>query len=310
MCCFPFCNKSKKEATYSSKPKYTMKNILSFLTLALLSIFSINAQELEKSTLWKIEGNGLEKASYLFGTIHITCDATIEADVKKALDATTQIVLEMDMDDPDLQTKMMKGMYLKDGKTIKDYVSDKEYTAIDSMYTKHAGMSISMLSNMKPFTLLSLLYPKMLDCPMQSYELELMKIAKEQNEDIKGLETIEDQMQVFEEIPLKDQYADLVRMAEDNLEYDKANFAKMLEVYKNENITEMLNMMDDEHNKSFADNQDILLDDRNKKWIPRIGEYAKEQPTFFGVGAGHLAGDNGVINLLRAAGYTVTAVVE
>ncbi|MBO6880164.1 TraB/GumN family protein [Winogradskyella sp.] len=287
-----------------------MKRILSAFVATLISIFSINAQELENSTLWKIEGNGLENPSYLFGTIHLTCDATLEDDVKRALDETSQIVLELDMDDPTMQTKLMSGIYLSEGESIKDYVSDNEYKAIDSLLTNQLGMPLKLMENVKPFFLSSSLYPKMLDCSMQSFELEFMKVAKEQNEDIKGLETVEDQLKVFDEIPLKDQYADLVRMAEDNLQYDKTSFAKMLDIYKKENITELLELMNDENNITVSEHQDIPLDERNKNWISKITEYAKEQPTFFGVGAGHLAGKNGVINLLRNAGYTVTAVLE
>ena len=287
-----------------------MKRILALLVITLLSFNLNHAQELEKSTLWKIEGKGIEKPSYLFGTIHITCDATLEADVTKALDVTSQIVLEMDMDDPSLQAKMMKDMYLNDGKTIKDFVSEEEYVAIDSLFQNTMGMPLKMLENVRPFFLSSMFYPKMIDCPMQSFELELIKVAKEQNEEILGLETIEDQMKVFEDIPLEDQYADLVRMAKDNLEYDKSNFAKLLEVYKKEDINAMLDMMDDENNKTFSEHQDVLLENRNKNWISKIEAFAKEQPTFFGVGAGHLAGENGVIQLLRKAGYSVTAVTE
>jgi hypothetical protein len=287
-----------------------MKRILSLLVATTLSVFSITAQELENSTLWKIEGNGLENPSYLFGTIHITCDATLEGDVKKALDETTQIVMELDMDDPNIQMKMMKGMYLKDGKTLKDFVSEEEYKTIDSLFINNMGMSVKMMENVKPFFLSSMFYPKMLDCPMQSFELELTKIAKEQEEEIYGLETIEEQIKVFDDIPLEDQYADLIRMAENNLKDDKDIFAKMLKVYKEENITALLDMMDDDKNKTVSNHQDKLLNERNENWISKIGKYAKDQPTFFGVGAGHLAGDNGVINLLRDAGYTVTAIVE
>ena len=68
-----------------------MKRILFVFVVAILSIFTTQAQKLENSTLWKIEGNKLEKPSYLFGTIHITCDATIEADVKKALDEIVDV---------------------------------------------------------------------------------------------------------------------------------------------------------------------------------------------------------------------------
>jgi uncharacterized protein YbaP (TraB family) len=286
-----------------------MKHFLSLFLCAFLSITAINAQQLEKSTLWKISGNGLEKPSYPFGTIHITCDASLDDDIKKALDETTQLVLELDMDDPTMQAKMMGGMYMKDGKTLKEFVSDEEFTAIDSLFTNQAGMSINMIQNIKPFFLASMLYPKMIDCLMESFELELMKVTKEQNEEVFGLETIEDQLQVFETIPYEDQVVDLIRMAKDNLAYDKATFAKMFKIYEEENITAMLDMMDDENNKTTAKHQDILLKNRNINWIPKIEEYAKQQPTFFGVGAGHLAGENGVIKLLRKAGFKVTAVL-
>lgn len=287
-----------------------MKTFLLSALVAIVSIFSSNAQELENSTLWKIEGNGLEKASYLFGTIHITCDATLEDDVKKALDETSQVVLEVDMDDPEMMTKMMGGMYMKDGKKISDFVSEEEYVVIDSMLTKEVGMPLKMFETMKPFFVISMLYPKMIDCPMQSFEQELMKVAKEQEEEILGLETIESQMQIFEDIPYEDQVADLLRTAKDNLEYDKKTFNKMLEVYKDENITAMIEMMDDENSVAVSKHQDKLLHNRNKNWISKIEEFAKDQPTFFGVGAGHLAGEFGVIQLLREAGYTVTAVIE
>jgi len=286
-----------------------MKYMPSLLIFAFLSTFLINAQQLENSTLWKISGNGLEKSSYLFGTIHITCDATLDQDVKKALDETTQLVLELDMDDPSMQTKLMTGMYMKDGKTLKDFVSTEDFVAIDSLFINQAGMSINMMQNIKPFFLSSMLYPKMIDCPMESFELELMKVTKEQNEEVFGLETIEEQLQVFETIPYEDQVADLIRMAKDNLEYDKATFADLLDVYKSENITAMLDMMDDETNQTTAKHQDILLKNRNIKWISKIEEFTKQQSTFFGVGAGHLAGEYGVIKLLRKAGFTVSAVL-
>ena len=286
-----------------------MKYLLSILVIAITTTTtSLLAQKLENSTLWKIEGSGLNKASYLFGTIHITCDATLENDVIKALDETKQIVLEIDMDDPDMQDKMMKGMYMKDGKTLKSIVNDEDYQAIDSLFTSKMGISVKMIENVKPFFLTSMLYPKFIDCPMESFEAELMKVAKEQNEEIFGLETIDDQINVFEVIPYENQVKDLVRTAKDNMAYDKANFAKLLSIYKDENITDMLNIMNDDNYSSVAEYQDELLDNRNINWIPKIKEYAEKQATFFGVGAGHLAGENGVINLLRQAGYTVTAV--
>jgi len=284
-----------------------MKKLL-FAFAFIAATLSTNAQKLENSTLWKITGNGLEEPSYLFGTIHITCDATLSDKVKLALNKTSQIVLEIDMDDPALQGKMMGGMMMKGGKSLKDLVSKEEYAKIDSLFINNMGMSVSLMQTVKPFFLSAMFYPKMIDCPVQSFELEIMKVAKEQKEEVYGLETIEDQIQVFEDIPYSEQVKELLRSANDNLAYDRSVIKRLLEVYKSENITGMLDMMSEEGANITANFQDEMLDQRNKNWIPRIEEFAKKKPTFFGVGAGHLAGKNGVIKLLRKAGFTVTAV--
>jgi uncharacterized protein YbaP (TraB family) len=286
-----------------------MKKVVLAFALLITSLY-ISAQKLENTLLWEISGNGLEEASYLFGTIHVACDATLTPKVLSALDKTSQIVLEIDLDDPNMQMKMMKGMMMKDGKTLNDLVSEEDYRAIDSLFINNMGMSIGMMKTIKPSLLQSMLIPKLLDCPMQSFEMELVKIAKQQQEEVKGLETIEYQMSVFDAIPYEDQVKELVRSAKDNLAFDKATIQTMLDVYKKEDITRMLTMMDEDDTSIMNEHSDKMLDTRNTNWIAEIGKFAKEKPTFFGVGAAHLAGDKGVIKLLRKAGYTVTPVMK
>ncbi|WP_298903908.1 TraB/GumN family protein [uncultured Psychroserpens sp.] len=285
-----------------------MKKILCFLALCLGFFTNSNGQELEKSLLWEISGNGLKESSYLYGTIHMTCDASLDEDVQKAMKATKLLVLELDMDDPSMQMTMMKGLYMKDGKTIKDLVTKDEYKTISKFIKEELGMPLEAMANIKPFFISAMFYPKLLGCPVQSYEEALMKVAHEQNEEVLGLETVEDQLNVFDEIPYKDQAADLLRSVKDNLAYDKESFVKMLQLYDNEDIEGMDVMMKEDKNLSTTKHRDKMLDNRNKNWIPKIEEFSKKQPTFFGVGAGHLAGKKGVIKLLRKAGYTVKAV--
>lgn len=277
---------------------------LSFLSV----IGAINAQQLENSLLWEISGNGLESSSYLFGTIHMTCDATLDENVQKALDNTSLVVLELDMDDPSLQPKMMKDLYMKDGKTLKDYLSEEDFALLESFVKEKTGMPLAAMSNMKPFFISASFYPQMLGCPVQSFEAELVKVAKAQNEEVLGLETVEEQMNVFNAIPYEDQVVDLMRMAKDKMAYDIETFQKLLQLYDAQNIEGMEIMMQEDRNLTTSKHKDKMLDDRNKNWIPKIEEFSKKQPTFYGVGAAHLAGDNGVIRLLRKAGYTVTAV--
>lgn len=286
-----------------------MRKIVLLVAL-LITSFYISAQKLKNSLLWEITGNGLEQPSYLFGTIHVACDATLSTKVKNALEKTSQVVLEIDMDDPMLQPKMMKGMMMKEGKTLNDFVTDEEYQAIDSLFIKNMSMSVGMIKTIKPSLLQAMLIPKLLDCSMESFEMELVKVAKEQNEEVLGLETIEYQLSVFDAIPYEDQVKELVRSAKDNLAFDKATIASMLDIYALENITRMLTMMNEDEVSIMNEHNDKMLDKRNENWIPEIGKFAKQKPTFFGVGAAHLAGEKGVINLLRKAGYTVKAVMK
>ena len=283
-----------------------MRYVLLLFTL-FISLFS-NAQELEKSLLWKISGNGLKKPSYLFGTIHLTCDTSLDANTLNALETTEQLYLELDMDDKSIQMKLMKLMMMKDGAKLSTLLSPEDFKILDEFMKKNLNMSAKLFDSFKPFMISSMLFPKMLDCKSQSVESELMKITKEQNEEIFGLEKAEDQMKVFDEISYQDQADELLKTVKDNLEKDKKEFQEMITIYQNKDIEGMLKMMSDSDNKITSENQDILLNDRNKKWIPIMVKIMKDKPTFFGVGAAHLAGENGVIKLLRKKGYKVEAV--
>ena len=283
-----------------------MRYALLLFTL-FISLFS-NAQELEKSLLWKISGNGLNKPSYLFGTIHLTCDTSLDANTLNALETTEQLYLELDMDDKSIQMKLMKLMMMKDGAKLSTLLSPEDFKILDEFMKKNLNMSAKLFDSFKPFMISSMLFPKMLDCKSQSVESELMKITKEQNEEIFGLEKAEDQMKVFDEISYQDQADELLKTVKDNLEKDKKEFQEMITIYQNKDIEGMLKMMSDSDNKITSENQDILLNDRNKKWIPIMVKIMKDKPTFFGVGAGHLAGEEGVIKLLRKQGYKVEAV--
>ena len=205
---------------------------------------------------------------------------------------------------------MMKYMYMNDDKTIKDFISDEDYQILSSFIKEQIGMSLESLQRMKPFFLSAMFYPKFIDCPIQSLETELMNKANEQGEEVLGLETVQEQMNIFDEIPYDEQAQDLLESAKDSLKTSKDMFKKLVQAYNEENINEMVNLTKTDTTQAMYRHLDKMLYNRNKNWIPKIEAFAKEQPTFFGVGAGHLAGNNGVINLLRKEGYTVKPVFK
>jgi uncharacterized protein YbaP (TraB family) len=159
---------------------------------------------------------------------------------------------------------------------------------------------------MKPFTLLSLLYTKILPCPKpESYEQRLLEMAKNRKMEVLGLEKLEDQFDVFDQIPDTAEVSMIMEMI-DNYESQRTEFEKMVRLYNNKDLNGLATMING--SPEMAGFEDLLLINRNRNWIPIMEKAMAAQPTFFAVGAGHLPGENGVIDLLRKSGYTITPV--
>jgi uncharacterized protein YbaP (TraB family) len=284
-----------------------MKKLLLTIPYLFVAFFSVSQAPKEKSLLWKIEGNGLTKPSYLYGTIHIMCpdDIEIRPGLRAAFNSTQQLYLELDMDDPSTMVKMMSGMMMTDGSSLKTLLSEKDYDSIAVIFKQKTGMPLSLMSRAKPILLMSLLYPSMLGCQPEGWEQAFMKMAKENNIETSGLEKVEEQVSVLDSIPYKVQ-AEMFLKTMYNLDSTKASFNKMVEIYKQQD----LQALGEESSKDddFGDYEEVMLKKRNRNWIPVITAAIKNKPGFFAVGAAHLAGEYGVISLLRKQGYTVTPV--
>lgn len=268
------------------------------------------SQKTENSLLWKISGKGIKQPSYLFGTMHILCDATLEPKVLKALDDTKQLYLEINMDDPGIQTKMMLGMTMKNGQKMSKLASTEDFELVNDFLNENLGMPAKLLDSFKPALVATLLAPKFMGCAPESIEQSLMEVTKEQNEQIFGLETIEKQLALFDAIPYEEQMQELISMAKEGVDKQIEESKKLEKVYKSQNLAAIAEMMNEEDNKLYGDHADIMLTERNQSWIPGIEAAAKTTPTLFAVGAAHLGGDNGVVNLLRKKGYKVEPVLK
>ena len=275
-----------------------------------LSAITFQGQELESSLLWKISGNGLSSHSYLFGTLHATCNTKLKPRVLDALNKTKQLALEIDLSDTSMQVKMMQMMYIKDGKAVMDFVNEEDKQVLYSFLSENIKtINYEMLKRLKPFILQSMLVPTMLDCSLpQAYDMLLLHQAQLKKLPIIGLETIEDQMAIFDAIPIEEQITDLIKMAKDTNKLYERQFDELVKAYEDENLKEL--------EKSFAKDKSLMsnynfeiLDNRNENWIPIIEKMCQDKPSFIGFGALHLIGEKGVIQLLRTKGYSVEAVM-
>lgn len=290
-----------------------MKRISALLSGILMLALNITATAQKntdnKSLLWHISGKGLEKSSYLFGTIHQICqDDYVWTDKMKAsLEKSEKICFEMDMDDPTLMMQVAMGLMDKSGKALKDYFTPEQYEHIKKYMKDSLGMDIAMFAQMKPVALESIISMKDGKCDNPvSYEETIMKTAQNDKKEILGLEAPKEQLDVLETIPVDSVIKDLLDAVEHRANNDDSEYNKLIAAYKQQDLPTLFQLI--KNSKELGDGMDAFLDTRNKKWIPRMAEMMKNNSVFFAVGAGHLWGDNGVINLLRKEGYKVEMV--
>ena len=289
-----------------------MKTKFLFLFFLCTSLsFTSYAQSIENALLWKVSGNNLETSSYLYGTIHLACEVNVSEDVQKAFESTQQLALEINMADPNMMTIMMQNMYMKEGKSLSDFTSDDELKVLESFFEgKVQGMNFSMMKNIKPFFLSSMALTSFLSCAKpQGYDMYFLEKAKSAEKSILGLERIQDQLNMIDKVPYEEQVEDLLQMAKATDDKNSQSLDKMIKLYEAKDLDGLMNFMMTQDSKMNLYTEDFL-DNRNKNWIPVIEKSAKEHSTFFAFGAAHLAGANGVVNLLRKAGYQVEPVLE
>ena len=146
-----------------------------------------------------------------------------------------------------------------------------------------------------------------LGCQPASFEQTLTKTAQNKGMEVKGLETVEEQLSFIENLSMEMKK----KMLMENLkEYEKSKkmFREQVDYYLSENLEGLNSIIDDYMSSDYAQLRDDLLVKRNKNWVPEIRKMIQEQPSMIAVGAGHLPGSDGLLELLRVAGYSVEPV--
>ena len=285
-----------------------MKSINTLLFLLLLVASTIAQAPKEKALLWQISGNGVSKPSYLYGTIHLMCPDQIKIDsvLKQSFSSCKQLYLEINTSDPEMMTKAMKGMIMDSGQSLENLVSKTDYDSMSHIFMDKASVPMVLMAKAKPMLLMSAVFPSLLGCAPEGWETRFEEMAKNNKIPIKGVETIEYQLSVFDTIPYNMQ-AGMLKDFLYNLDSTKRSFDEMLDIYLKKDINALYEVT--VKDPDFGNYEALMLNNRNNNWIPVIAAATKEMPTFFAVGAAHLGGEKGVISLLRKSGFKVMPIV-
>lgn len=288
-----------------------MKKLALWAMICAAGLTSFSQSKVSNNTLlWRISGNNLSKPSYLFGTIHLLCanDIELSETLKSAIKETDKVYLELDMDNIFEMMQAVQKMKMRNDTTLSDLLSESDYKKVKAFFTGKSSMiPFSILETYKPMLAASMIMQTSTDCENAiSMEQIIMQQAKQDRKEIKGMETMTYQLSIFDSIPYELQAKQLLAFITENDTEDKASkeYEEMASAYRNQELNK-LEMLINKEEFGVGNFADLLLYNRNKNWVVTMAKIFSSNSAVIAVGAGHLPGEKGVINLLRKAGYKV-----
>jgi uncharacterized protein YbaP (TraB family) len=280
----------------------------------------------DKPLLWRIDG---AVPSYLYGTVHVPDARVLELPevVRRALDASDVFNAEIPLD-AETQLSMMSKVRLPPGQDLRSVVGEDVFgrliRVIGKVLTNRvppgaADLLAMMLAPMKPWAVMSqvelLEFLPDINAGRQPMDAMLYGLADKAGKELGALETLDEQVAVFEGFTKEEQTKMLVA-ALDELEKPRPGGVSPTEELINLYLAGDLNRLAAELEKQYPQDQALnrklmtrLVDERNTKMSARIADLCAKKPPrsyFFAVGALHYAGDTGIISQLTRKGFKIT----
>lgn len=300
-----------------------MKKIFLSLILAIVSTVVCNAQ-----LLYKISHKNLENPSYIVGTYHLAPATFIDSipGAKAALEAVDVVcgeVVMSEMESRESQKKVQAAIMLPDGKSLTDVFTADEMQRLNAYMDKLLGMNLdnpifkSQMGKMTPMALSTQLqlvqYMKLTPNfnPMKLIDAHFQNVAKRAGKSVAGLETVDFQIEtLYKGTTIERQKQQLLCMV-DNDEYYALQMKELSAAYFAQDMQALLQVTEEKIGNSCdstPEEEEALIYGRNAAWAGKMPAMMGEASTLFVVGAAHLPGEKGVLELLKAKGYTVEAV--
>lgn len=273
--------------------------------------------EARAQLLYRVEGDGLSQPSYIFGTHHLAPLSTLDSVVglRESFETSDAVVGEIDMTVNQLQlaTVMRPYMEAPADSTLSKLLSDTDYNFVDEKLKSAAGLHLEMFETMRPMVLMTLVSAMIVASEMDNHNTGEQLDTYFQIQGVKegkiivALESAEEQAQIlYGSQSLISQAQDLVNMMSD-LEKLVDDARLMNRAYASQNLEELYEVgMSEENDPDFMER---LLESRNEKWVAELPAIFEDHGScFVAVGALHLPGERGILEMLRRQGYNVTEV--
>ncbi len=283
------------------------------LLVILMLVFSFTSYA---QLLWKITGKNLEKPSYLYGTMHTSNPkAFVLKDVLIEKISTCEAYAGEMIFEPAMMFAILPQLFMEKDTTLKTLLNEEEYRVVKEVLDEKLGMMSTFAERIKPMFTSMLLQEGSLEglqtaSPSQHTALDffLQEEASKRNLELISLETLEEQMNVINSVPLLKQAKMLYQDVIKNKQEEKDDsMEKMLQWYAEQKLDSLYQYA----SKEFATEPALsyqILTKRNLNMADRIEKHINKKSVFVAIGAAHLPDKQGVIELLRKKKFKVEPV--
>lgn len=285
------------------------------LIIAVLAVALASQAQL----LWKVSGNGLGRPSYIFGTHHMAPSTMIDQipGINAAIDGCDIVVGEIEKDSlmsKEAQMKMANAMIAPTDSTLDMLYTPTEYAVIEKVFDKYfgaMGVKLAQMKTLKPNAISTQLQAMQAVKYFPNFDANnLIDIAVQDRANKAGrpsasLESLQEQIDLLFNAPLTEQAKNLLEACRQDAFFQEQSSA-LAEAYMHQDLDKLMAVMTDATMGGESEEaMEALIYSRNRSWAEKLVKIMPERTCLVCVGAGHLPGPQGLLQLLRDKGYTI-----
>jgi hypothetical protein len=263
--------------------------------------------------MWRLETENTEM--YLLGTIHLMTENVewFEGRVADRFEAAETLVLEVNpagMSQSEVQSLVQELAVLPSGTQLSDVVSEETMSELEELFSP-LQIPMQAVERWEPWyaalTATNVIAQQAGFSPEYGVDMTLAERAMNRGMPIEGLETVEFQLRLFDDLNREDaRYYLEETLAESDMIIEI--FTDLRDAWLEENLSELEDLLveSSEENPEFYES---IFVERNESWVEELSALIEDGGSYFvAVGAGHMVGEQSVIDLLESRGYDVTDI--
>jgi uncharacterized protein len=258
-----------------------------------------------QTLLWQLNTEGSLTTHFLIGTMH-SKDNRVFKHILKNYDAIKKcdiFATEFPLDDAE-HFDIQKYMMLPEAETLSTVLTPKLYEKTILLFKKKLKIDLAQFERFSPFFLTNMLSDNALNADnFHTLDESMWQFAKNEGKILRGIETFDEQLEILQKMTFADHIKGLKDIVSKHDKFRK-KLQKMIKLYENQDISALYQLA----KRTTQANRKLLLFDRNELMTKRIITLSKQNSLCVAVGAGHLSGKKGILNLMKKEGFIVKPV--